>query len=142
MARESLTEQIVKDFLECHLSKEKWTHQAHLRVGLWHLLQYQPWESLEKLRHRIKKYNVACGVENTETQGYHETITRFYLWLIHQFLQQVGRSQPIDTLADELIRRYGARSLLWDYYSKEQLMSKTARLGWVEPDLKSLQAVE
>ena len=142
MTMESLTEQIAKDFLGCHLPREKWTHQAHLRVGLWHLLQYQPRESLKKLRHGIKKYNVACGVENTDTQGYHETITRFYVWLINQFLQQVDRSQPIDILADELISRYGARSLLWDYYSKKQLMSQTARLRWVEPDLRSLQVLE
>ena len=135
---ESLTERIVHDFLECNLPREEWTHQAHLRVGLWHLLQYSPCVSLNKLRNGIKKYNIACGIENTETQGYHETITRFYVWLINRFIQQVDRAQPIDNLAEELISRYGERSLVWNYYSKEQLMSKTARLCWVEPDLKPL----
>ena len=115
----SLTEQIVNSFLECNLPREKWTHQAHLRVGLWHLLQYGSYESLNKLRNGIQKYNAACGVENTENQGYHETITRFYVRLIEGFIQQVDRSQPIDTLAELLISRYGERSLLGNYFSKE-----------------------
>ena len=84
---DSSTERIVKAFLSCSLPKEKWTHEAHLRVGLWHLLHYSPTESLKKLRHSIKQYNIACGIENTETQGYHETITRFYVWSIYRFIQ-------------------------------------------------------
>ena len=134
----SSTKQLVEAFVSCTLPKEKWTHDAHLRVGLWHLLHYSPSESMERLRQNIKKYNVACGIENTETQGYHETITRFYVWLINRFIQQTDCSEPIDLLADELINRYGDKSLPFSYYSRDRLISKTARLQWVEPDLKPL----
>lgn len=134
----SLTKELVEKFLSCTLPKKEWTHKAHLRVGLWHLLNYSPSESLKRLRQNIKQYNVACGIENTETQGYHETITRFYVWLINRFLQQVERSQHIDLLADQLINLYGDKSFLLNYYSQENLMSTIARLQWVEPDLKPL----
>ena len=134
----SFTERLVEAFLSCTLPKENWTHEAHLKVGLWHLLHYSPSESTKRLRQSIKQYNVACGIENTETQGYHETITQFYVWLINQFIQQTDCSQPIDLLANGLIDRYGDKSLLFRYYSRSRLMSKTARLQWVEPDLKPL----
>jgi hypothetical protein len=134
----SSTEELVDAFLSRKLPKKDWTHEAHLKVGLWHLLYYDPNESLERLRQNIKQYNIACGIENTETQGYHETITRFYVWLINKFLQQTQRSQPIDLLADRLISLYGDKSFPLNYYSRDKLMSKTARLQWIEPDLKPL----
>jgi hypothetical protein len=135
---QSLTVQLVEAFTSCTLPKDEWTHHAHLKVGLWHLLHYSPSESIERLRQGIKRYNVACGIENTESQGYHETITQFYVWLINQFIQQVDCLQPIDALADELINRYGDKLLPFSYYSRDRLMSKTARLEWVEPDLTPL----
>lgn len=134
----SSIEKLVESFLAGTLPKQDWTHEAHLKVGLWHLLHYSPAESLQRLRRGVKQYNLICGVANTDTQGYHETITCFYVWLIEQFIKQVETKQPIDTLADELITLYGDRSFPFTYYSKERLMSKTARLQWLEPDLKPL----
>lgn len=134
----SLTVQLVEKFISCTLDKEEWTHHAHLKVGLWHLLHYSPSESLVKLRQSIKRYNVACGIENTESKGYHETITQFYVWIIYQFIQTADRSQPIDILANELLDRYGDKLLPFQYYSRDKLMSKVARVEWVEPDLTPL----
>jgi hypothetical protein len=134
----SSTEKLVAEFTSCTLPRDQWTHHAHLKVGLWHLLHYTPSESMQRLRQGIKQYNVACGIENSETRGYHETITQFYIWLITQFIQQTDSSKQIDILADELISRYGEKSLPYRYYSHDRLMSKMARLEWVEPDLAPL----
>lgn len=147
---DSVTERVVRKFFSCTLPKQEWTHEAHLRVGLWHLLRYSPSESLVRLRQSIKRYNVACGIENTDSQGYHETITRFYVLLIARFIETNIQSVNkivitpsneivnIDLLANELIKSYGDKSLIFKYYSRDRLMSKTARLEWVEPDLMSL----
>ena len=144
---ESLTEQVVNQFLCCSLPKQQWTHEAHLRVGLWHLLHYSPSESIAKLRQGIKRYNLTCEIENTDSQGYHETITQFYVLLIARFIETniqlvnaivITPSNEIvnvDLLANELIKSYGDRSLIFKYYSRDRLMSKTARIEWVEPDL-------
>lgn len=80
-------------------------------------------------------YNVVCGVVNTETSGYHETITQFYLRMIVYFLARQDVSQSIDQLAEALIKEWGDRNLPLSYYSKARLMSKEARQHWVEPDL-------
>lgn len=131
----SETERVAAAFLARTLPKPEWTHHAHLRVGLWHLITYPADEAMSRLRDGIRGYNDATGVANTETSGYHETLTRFYVLVIDAFLTEAGRSRPPDALAEDLIRLYGDRQLPLRFYSKERLMSPQARRGWVDPDL-------
>jgi hypothetical protein len=135
---EPQVDRLARAFCDCTLPKAEWTHHAHLRVGLWHLLRYPPGEALERLRDGIRRYNVACGVANTGTSGYHESITRFYVWVIARFLDAAGRTRPADELAEELVWQCGDKGLPLRYWSKERLLSAEARLGWLEPDLRPL----
>jgi hypothetical protein len=132
-------EELVEAFLACTLPKEQWTHQAHLRVGLWHVLRYDAAGALRLLRTRIQSYNVSCGTMNTDHSGYHETITRFYVWVIDQFLRSADRQQGIDQLAQDLIHQCGDKSLPLRYYSRERLFSVLARRQWIEPDLAAMK---
>ncbi len=127
-------------FIAVTLPKKEWTHLAHLRVGLWHLLHHSPDEALVLLRARIRALNESHGVANSETGGYHESITRFYVWQIGVFLEAAGRERPIDELAADLIAAHGDKNLPFRYWSKDRLMSRDARFGWVEPDLEPLRA--
>jgi len=68
---------------------------------LWHLLRHPAEEALWLLRDRIQRYNVSTGVMNTDQAGYHETITRFYVWVINRFLRCADRSTEIDQLAED-----------------------------------------
>ena len=132
------TDQTAAGFLDLALPKREWTHEAHFRVGLWHLLRFSEADSLERLRSGIRRYNEATGVANTETSGYHETMTRFYVAMIANFLDANDRSRDIEELADELIAACGDKRLPFAYYSEQRLLSTEARLGWVEPDLRPL----
>lgn len=135
----SATARLVAAFLDRTLPKSQWTHESHLRVGLWHVLNYEPDEALLRLRREIQAYNETTGVANTTSAGYHETITRFYVWFLTQFVARAGRHRPIDELADELLRMHGNRDLPLTYYSRELLFSAKARAEWVEPDLQPLK---
>lgn len=135
---ESATNTLAEQFTACTLPKEQWTHHAHLRVGLWHVLRFGPDQALDLLRERISRYNVATGGVNTATDGYHETITRFYVWAIARFVDGADRSRREDDLADELLRTHGNRDLPLRHWSRERLFSSDARLTWVEPDVRPL----
>jgi len=135
----SRTDQLARAFLDCTLPKAEWTHEAHLRVGLWHLLRHPPEETLDRLRVGITRYNLATGVANTERSGYHETITRFYVWAIRAFVLTMDRTRPEDELAAELLQTHGDRGLALRYWSKERLFSPQARREWVQPDLRPLE---
>ncbi len=135
----SRTEELVAAFCDRSLPKERWTHEAHLRVGLWHLLHHSADEALELVRQRITAYNEASGVENSDSSGYHETITRFFLTRIGWFLETADRGWPIDELAEELVGVLGDKEAPLAYYSRARLMRMEARRGWVVPDLRPIE---
>jgi hypothetical protein len=132
------TERIAAALIDRTLPKPQWTHEAHLRAGLWHALNHPEGEALDLLRSRIRAYNESTGVANTAVSGYHETTTRFYLCVIRKFIASTDAARPLDELADELIARFGARDLPLRYYSRDMLFSAEARRVWVPPDLASL----
>lgn len=132
------TERIARGLIDRTLPKGEWTHHAHLRTGLWHVMEHGPVVALELLRARISSYNESVGTANTDTSGYHETITRFYVTVIDRFLSTADRSLDPDALAEQLIDAHGDRRLPLHHYSESRLFSPVARRSWVEPDLRPI----
>lgn len=137
-AHSSSLEELAAAWLACTLPKAQWTHAAHLRIGLWHLLRYPPREALARLRERIACYNLATGVANTDSTGYHETLTRFWIVMIAQLLETYDRSLRPEAIADRLIQDLGDRNLPLRFWTRERLMSSFARRDWLPPDLGPL----
>jgi len=130
---------LVARFRARTLPHAEWTHRAHLTVGAWHVQQYGPDEALARLRVGIRALNDAHGTANTATSGYHETVTRAYVVLLAEFLAAC----PAGMLLAERVQRLlagplAARDALLQFYSRERLMSPTARAEWVEPDVAAL----
>jgi hypothetical protein len=131
----SETERIAAGLIACTLPKAEWTHEAHLRAGVWHVIHSGGARALAQLRERIARYNESVGTPNTDSSGYHETVTRFYVSLITAFIARQEADLSADQLADRLIAAYGRRDLPLQYYSRERLFSVQARRGWLAPDL-------
>jgi hypothetical protein len=127
---------LVREFDACSLPRTEWTHHAHLVVALCYLVRHEEAVATTLIRDGIRRYNKACGIETTQTSGYHETITLFYIRAIGKFLSAASRDCTLATLANSLIHACGDKNLPLEYYSRERLMSWEARVGWVEPDLK------
>jgi hypothetical protein len=132
------TERIALALTARTLPKPEWTHDAHLRAGLWHVHTHGAAAALPLLRQRISAYNESVGTANTDTSGYHETITRFYVTVIDRFLATADRARDLDGLARDLMAIYGDRKLPLHHYSEGRLFSPVARRSWVEPDLRPI----
>jgi hypothetical protein len=134
---------LVRGFEECSLPFARWTHEAHLTVAVWYLVRCAPEVAAERIRAGIQRFNLANGVAQTPQRGYHETITRFYIWAVRRYLAERGAGAGAGSLLDLtnglLASRYGDRSLPLDYYTRDHLMSWEARTGWVEPDRRALE---
>jgi hypothetical protein len=141
MNSNSSTGRLVEAFIARTLPKPEWTHHAHLRVGVWHVVEYGAEQALPLLRERISRYNESVGTINSDDSGYHETITAFYVRAISALIADLDVSMPFDALANLVIERIGAREYPLKFYSKERLFSVEARRGWVEPDLRKLESV-
>lgn len=130
---------IVERFRARTLPKERWTHQAHLTVGLWFVLNRPPEKVLEELRRGISSYNLSVGTANTDQDGYHETITAFYTRAIGRYVAQARAGTSLLELTNGLLlSRIATRGFPFAYYSRDRLLSVAARRSWVEPDLAPL----
>ncbi len=129
---------LVEGFEDGTLPCDEWTHQAHLIVGLWYCSQHDATAATNILRNGIKQYNLACGKQNTESSGYHETITRFFVWYIKRYLDKVEPPLLFVEIVNDFCAQHVQRSSPLRYYSQARLLSVEARRGWVEPDLQPL----
>jgi hypothetical protein len=126
---------LVDQFERGTLPKEQWTHTAHFVMALWYCVHHPLPVAVHKIRDGIKTYNVATGGQNTDTSGYHETITLFYTGQVARYLVIAGITTLTDEhLADFLRQPFLEKQYMLRFYSRERLMSREARRGWVAPD--------
>jgi hypothetical protein len=126
---------LVKAFEERTLPKADWTHAAHLTVGLYYSLNSPPGVAKNLMRDGIYWLNDRHGTPNTESSGYHETLTFFWMTTIANFLEANGRDGGLAKLANELLAVCSDAKLPLQFYSRELLFSAAARARRVEPDL-------
>ena len=121
------------------LAKEEWTHEAHLGATTYLLLKRPDIDLDSELPDLIRRFNESVGGVNSDTEGYHETITRAYLRGIRLFLEEADTSDPLHELVNELLLSpMGRRDWPLRFWSKDRLMSPQARLSFVEPDFAAL----
>ena len=93
------------------------------------------------MRVGIKAYNAAHDVPESRTSGYHETMTRAWLRLIHGTIQRYGTAQNAGAF-------FNAHPELWQskilrlFYSPERFMSAQAKSEYLEPDLTAFPAMK
>lgn len=120
------------------LPKVEWTHEAHLVVAIWYCNKHEFESALSLLRDFIIRHNESVGTANTDTGGYHETITKFWLLIAGRFLTREKRASVVEYCNAFINSKYGKSSYPLEYYSKELLFSVEARHSWIGPDLKKL----
>jgi hypothetical protein len=130
----------IAEFEALRLSKQQWTHHAHLTAGFWYLTT-EPSTALEIIRRNIRAHNESVGTPNTDTGGYHESITRLFLAGIAAHIA-AHRDAPFEeSLRLLLASELGQSGWPLTFYSRERLFSVAARRGWVEPDLQSMDRI-
>lgn len=117
----------------------EWTHAAHFAAALWLLRHPQVLLERGGMEPVIRRYNEAVGVPNSDTRGYHATITEASLRASAAALEAAGPGAPLaPILAALLASPLGQSRWLLAHWSEPRLMSVAARRGWVDPDLAPL----
>ena len=125
--------------LACELPREEWTHEAHLAATTYLLLRHPEIDLDAELPGLIRRYNESVGGVNSDTEGYHETITRVFLHGVRFFLSEADPNEPLHELVNELLLSpMGKRDWPMRFYSAERLFSVEARRRFVAPDLTAL----
>ena len=77
------------------LSRDEWTHEAHLAATTYLLLRRPDVDLDRELPTIIRRFNKSVGGVNSETEGYHETITRVFLHGVRLFLAEADPKEPL-----------------------------------------------
>ena len=122
------------------LPKPEWTHEAHLAACLWLLRERPDFLHERDMPGTIRSYNVAVGGENTDSAGYHETLTQLYIRGVRAFAETLPEGIGLVAAVNALLTsEIGDRQWPLCFYSQERLFGVEARRGWVEPDLAEVR---
>jgi hypothetical protein len=121
---------VVEQFEHCTYALAEFTHARHLTVACWYVRTLSPEDALSRMRTHLQKFSAHHG-----KQGYHETITRFWIELLNAFLAGQPPNTSFVSKVNNALQYYGNKDVLYSYYTRERVMSEAARREWVEPDL-------
>ncbi len=96
-------ERIGEGLLDRSLPRADWTHEAHLAATTYVLLRRPDVDLDKQLPDIIRGYNESVGGVNSDTEGYHETITRVFLQGVRLFLAEAAAREPLHELVNQLL---------------------------------------
>ena len=134
-------ESVAQGFCACTLPKARWTHGAHFATALWLILKRPDLMPERDMPDLIRRYNISVGGVNDAARGYHETITQASLHMTRRLLADLPDDvAPSAAFAALMASPLGDKDWPFAYWSRDRLMTPTARLGWVAPDRNPLPA--
>jgi hypothetical protein len=116
------------------LPAARFHHQQHCLATAYFLLTEPDTDWRSELPDLIRRYNVAMGGANTDSGGYHQTITLFYLDAIQDFLDEANGS-PLERCRAMLASPLADKDYILRFYSRALLFSVEARRQFKKPDL-------
>jgi len=130
---------IGEGLLDCALRREEWTHEAHLAATCWLLAERPDILPERDLPDLIRRFNESLGGVNSDSEGYHETITQCFIRAVRLYLARTDPALPlVEKVNGLLCSEEGRREWPMCFYDPQTLFSVEARRGWVEPDLGKL----
>ena len=124
-------------FGACELRKEEFRHADHVRLA-WVLLAEAPLlTALLRFRALLKAFAAHYGVPGL----YNETITCFYMLLIRDRMEQMGRAHDWQSFKDANPELFGyPKTLLENYYPDGAAFSEQAKRAFLLPLVSSAEA--
>jgi hypothetical protein len=139
-ATEQEIDAFLAEFEAGTLAKARFTHAAHLLTGACFVHALGEAEAVGQMRLCVRRFNLAVGGQNTETSGYHETITNFWIKVLAA-LHASNATLPRAGFAALAVERYrDRRDLFHAFYDFDVVASTEARRSWIEPTLKPFTA--
>jgi hypothetical protein len=116
------------------LPSTEWTHEAHLAACLWLVRERRDVALEVELPAIIRAYNESVGGVNDDTQGYHETLTRFYIGVVRAHHADTAELALFEAVNALLAAPEGQRDWPLHFYSHGRLFSAAARREFLAPD--------
>lgn len=134
---EGAIQSVVEKFESWAYAVDEFTHARHLTVACWYLSTMPPAEALVRMRTGLKRFIAYHG-----KKGYHETMTRFWMELLRDFLSHLPPATSLTNRTNYALECFQNKDVLYSYYTRERVMSEIAKREWVAPDLRAIAEEE
>lgn len=136
---DDLIESLALRVLDRTLPKPEWTHSAHFALALYLFRRRPELARPDAMREIIIGLNDAHGTPNTDSEGYHHTITIASLKAARSVLASHDLDAPLAMVLKELLSSpFGRSDWIFAYWSPDLLFTPDARREWVEPDRREM----
>lgn len=116
----------------------EWRHPEHCIATLFLVRERADMLLATALPGIIQLFNLAHGGQNTDSTGYHHTMTLFYLSEIQNFARQT-MNMPLGEACETLMASdIGQKDHVFRFWSRDRIMSPRARLVFASPDLSAV----
>jgi hypothetical protein len=126
----------IRQFEEGTWPSTRWNHATHITMGSYYLLTCGHEEATARIKHGLYHYHLSQGGQHTNTSGYHETLTLFWIDRIEEYLRGLPRSLILLEKVAAATQHFGGqRDLHKQHYTCDLTNDPNARHAWVAPDL-------
>jgi hypothetical protein len=131
---EASLQRFVEAWKSGKLPKPEWTHAAHVAMAAYFAFDHAADATFAIMKAGILHHNTSVGTPNTEDNGYHETLTRFWSSEIGEFVRS-GRFPSRLEAVRAAVSTFGEdRGRFRLFYSFDVVQDRRARREWVAPD--------
>jgi len=124
---------LVESFEAATLPVGHFHHREHLRVALCYLSRESEADATARMRDGLKRLLAHYGID-----GYHETLTVFWMKLLAGRLAITDPARPLDDRIEDVIIWCRDEQPVSRYYTPDALASPHAKRVWTPPDRKPI----
>lgn len=128
-------DEFLRAFMTATLSNDQFRHRDHLRMTWLMLYRLGPQAGGEAITAGIRQFANAHG----HGPKYHETMTRFWIWLVGHAMRTRPDIGSFEEFVDALPVLLD-KALPFRHWSQDRLMSPAARAAWIDPEILPLPA--
>ena len=134
LASEGSLQQFVEAWKAGKLPKAEWTHAAHVAMAAYFAFDHAAAATFAIMKAGILHHNTSVGTPNTEDNGYHETLTRFWSSEIGEFVRTGHFASRLEAVRAAVSAFGSDRDRFRRFYSFDVVRDRQARREWVAPD--------
>jgi hypothetical protein len=131
---EAALQRFVETWKAGKLPKAAWTHAAHVATATYFAFDHAADATFAIMKAGILHHNTSVGTPNTEDNGYHETLTRFWSSEICEFVRRGRFLSKVEAVRAAVSAFGGDRDRYRAFYSFDVVRDRRARREWVAPD--------
>ena len=120
-----------KQFADCSLKPEWFTHEAHLRLAWIHIHKYGLDRAIENVCPQIEQYAQSLGAKDK----FNKTVTVAALKAVYHFMNRSTTNNFLDLIREFPRLKTEFKGLMNAHYGIDIFKSPQAKKEFIEPDL-------